>query len=80
MRSKKITKNDRCFILQSYEHELSEAFDLNTAFFRIEASDADTGSNAVIYYHIIGDCKCTTRSAIYPTQLSLMSLCVCCSY
>lgn len=49
--------------LQLYEFEIPEAFSLNTPFGQVQASDVDIGTNAELYYHMLGGSK--LYSAIY---------------
>ena len=48
--------------VQLYEFEIPEAFSLNTPFGQVQADDADIGTNAELYYHMLGESKFYTIS------------------
>ena len=41
-------------MFQLFEFEVSEGYPVNTTFGTLVATDADIGSNAIIYYHLLG--------------------------
>lgn len=44
-------------IIQLFEFEVSEGYPLNMVFGDVSGMDADIGSNAIIFYHLLGSSK-----------------------